>query len=127
VKGRLLAALLGSVLTAAVLSTGGLGAGAYDALRPLLGAGLVRAEIVTRSGGAIHDYRVDRGRIRQVKPGELTLRELDGTVVTIPIAPTAQVRLDNRLAGYAQLRRGMQAIVIRDGDAPASRVVATTR
>ncbi len=126
-KGRLLSAFLGSLLTASALSAGGLSAGPYDALRPLLGAGLVRAEIVTRGGGTIHDYRVDRGRIRQVKPGELTLRELDGTVVPIPVAQTAQIRLDGRAAAYVQLRRGLQAIVIRDGDTPAIRVVATTR
>lgn len=126
-KGRLLSALLASLLTAIVLSAGGLGAGSYDVLRPLLGAGLVRAEIVTRSAGTIHDYRVDRGRIRQVKPGELTLRELDGTMVTIQVAPGAQIRLGGRAVAYTQLRRGMQAIVIRDGDAPATRVVATAK
>ena len=126
-KGRLLSALLASLLTATVLSAGGLGAGSYEALRPLLGAGLVRAEIVTRGGGTLHDYRVDKGRIRQVKPGELTLRELDGTMVSIQIAPSAQIRLGGRLVAYPQLRRGMQALVIRDGDAPAIRVVATVR
>ena len=126
-KGRLLSALLGSLVTATVLSAGGLGAAPYDVLRPLLGAGLVRAEIVTRSAGTLHDYRVDKGRIRQVKPAELTLRELDGTMVSIQIAPTAQIRLGGRTVGYAQLRRGMHAIVIRDGDAPANRVVATLR
>jgi hypothetical protein len=120
-------ALLGSLATALVLSAGGLGAGPIDALRPLLGPGFVRAEIVTRAGGAIHDYRADRGRIRQIRPGEVTLRELDGTIVAIPVAAGAQVRLDGRAASYQQLRRGMQAVVIRDGDAPAIRVVATTR
>jgi hypothetical protein len=127
VKARLLSALLGSLLTALLLSPGGLGAGAYEAVRPLLGPGFVRAEIVTRAGGTIHDYRVDRGRIRQVRPGALTLRELDGTIVTIPVAEGAQVRLGGRPAALIELRRGMQAITVRDGDAPALRVVVTAR
>jgi hypothetical protein len=127
VKGRLLSAVAGSLLTALLLSPAGLGTGAYDALRPLLGPGFVRAEIVTRSGGTLHDYRVDRGRIRQVKPGALTLKELDGTVVTIPVAESAQVRLGGRAAVLAELRRGMQATTVRDGDAPALRVVASVR
>ena len=127
VKGRLLSALLASLLTALLLSPGGLGAGAVDVLRPYLGGGFVRAEIVTRGGGVLHDYRVDRGRVRQVRPGSLTLRELDGTVVTVPIADGADVRLGGRTVTLAQLRRGMQAITIRDGDVPAQRVVATLR
>lgn len=126
-KGRLLSAFLGSLLTALLLSPGGLGAGAYNTLRPYLGGGFVRGELVTRSGGVLHDYRVDRGRIRQVRPGALTLRELDGTVVTIPVADTAQVRLGGRTVTLAELRRGMNAITIRDGDAAAERVVATVR
>jgi hypothetical protein len=127
VKGRLLSAVVGSLLTALLLSPGGLGAGPYEALRPLLGAGFIRAEIVSRGGGSLHDYRVDRGRIRQVRPGAVTLRELDGTMVTIPVAAGAQIKVDGRPAEYAELRRGMQAITVRDGDAPALRVVAMRR
>jgi hypothetical protein len=127
VKGRLLSAVVGSLLTALLLSPGVLGAGPYEALRPLFGAGFIRAEIVTRGGGTLHDYRVDRGRIRQVRPGAVTLRELDGTMVTIPVAAGAQIKVDGHPADYAELRRGMQAITVRDGDAPALRVVATER
>jgi hypothetical protein len=114
-------------VTALLLTASGFGTRALDAVRPLLGPGFVRAEIVTREGGALHDYRVDRGRIRQVRPGQLTLRELDGTVVTISVAEAADIRLGGRAVTLAQLRRGMNAITIRDGDVPAQRVVATAR
>jgi hypothetical protein len=129
VKSRLLSALLGSLLTALLLAPSGLLAAPYDVLRPLLANGLVRAEIVTRSGGALHDYRVDKGRIRAVRPLALTLtlREADGTVATIPLAPGANVTLAGRPVELAQLRRGMQALTIRDGDAAATRVVVTRR
>ena len=32
------------------------------------GPKLVRAEVMTNEGGTIHDYRVDRGRIRASRP-----------------------------------------------------------
>ena len=32
------------------------------------GANMVRAEVVLKAGGVLHDYRIDRGRIRAVTP-----------------------------------------------------------
>ena len=45
------------------------------------GPKLVRAEIVVRDGGEVRLYRVDRGRIRTIRPalGTLTVLERDGT------------------------------------------------
>src|SRR5256885_8635089 len=54
----------------------------------LFGGGLVRAEVLIQAGGQ-HDYRVDRGRVTAVAPGSLTLRERDGTVVTVAVAAGA--------------------------------------
>lgn len=92
------------------------------------GPKLVRADVVVKDGGALHLYRVDRGKIRG-KPsgkdnGTLQLRELDGTVVSIAISPTAVITVGGRPASYAELRRGMVATVIREGDAPATEVRA---
>src|SRR5438132_9879255 len=77
----------------------------------LFGGGLVRAEVLIQAGGQ-HDYRVDRGRVTAFTPGSLTLRERDGTVVTVPVAAGAQ----------PTLQRGVFVQTLRDGDAPASRV-----
>jgi hypothetical protein len=88
------------------------------------GPKLVRAEVLVKDGGALHDYRIDRGVIRAKADGSLTLRERDGTLVTIAIAPTAVVSVQGRPASLAVLRRGMVATVIRDGDAPATEVRA---
>ena len=91
------------------------------------GPKLVRAEVLVKDGGVLHDYRIDRGVIRSKADGTLTLLERDGTLVPIPVAATAAITLNGRPVGYAALRRGMVATVIRDGDAPANEVRATRR
>ena len=91
------------------------------------GPKFVRAEVLVKDGGVLHDYRIDRGVIRSKADGTLTLLERDGTLVPIPVAATAAITLNGRPVGYAALRRGMVATVIRDGDAPANEVRATRR
>ena len=93
----------------------------------LLGPKLVRAEVLVKDGGVLHDYRVDRGVIRAKANGTLTLLERDGSLVPIAVAPTAAITIGGRPASFAALRRGMVATVIRDGDAPATEVRATRR
>jgi hypothetical protein len=89
------------------------------------GPKLVRGEIITSEGGVIHDYRVDRGRIRAVTSSSLTLFERDGTLVTVPVASTADVRLGGIIVPLTRLRRGFTATTVRDGAAAASIVQAT--
>src|ERR1051326_5989683 len=83
--------LLGIATAAATLAALALVQGGAAGLNSLgtffFGPKLVRAEVVTNEGGVIHDYRVDRGRIRQVTQSSLTLFERDGTLVTVPVAP----------------------------------------
>ena len=89
------------------------------------GPKLVRAEVLVKDGGVLHDYRVDRGVIRGKSDGALAVLERDGSVVTIPVAPTASITIGGIPAAFSALRRGMVATVIRDGDAPATEVRAT--
>lgn len=94
----------------------------------LLGPKMLRGEIGLRSAdGVVHDYLLDQGRVRQVNPYVLTLREADGQLVTINITATARVKLNGKSASFAQLRKGMMATTMRDGDKPADQVWATTR
>ena len=110
-------ALVGAQLAGAALPKG---IAAY-----FLGPKMVRAEVVVMEGGGLHDYRLDRGMIRAKAPGSLTLREKDGTLVTLPIAPDATITLNsNRSGSFAQLHRGMQVLVIREGENPAIEVRA---
>jgi len=91
------------------------------------GPNLVRAEVLVKDGGVLHDYRIDRGVVRAKANGSLTLLERDGSLVTVQIAPAAAITIGGRPAPFASLRRGMVATVIRDGDAPANEVRATRR
>jgi len=91
------------------------------------GPKLVRAEVLVKDGGVLHDYRVDRGTIRNKAGGTLTLLERDGSLVPIPVAAGASITIGGRAASYSELRRGMVATVIRDGDAPANEVRANRR
>jgi hypothetical protein len=88
------------------------------------GSKLVRAEVIVKDGAGLHDYRLDRGRIRAVSAGSLTLVERDGTVVVVPVAADGDIRLNGRAVPLSVLRRGMTAVTVRDAGAPASTVRA---
>ena len=88
----------------------------------LFGPKLVRAEVILQDAGGVYDYRIDRGRIRTIAGGTITLLERDGTVVTIPVSPTAEVVFKGRRIPVTGLRRGMLATTVRLGDAPAHQV-----
>jgi len=91
------------------------------------GPQLIRAEVLLKEGNGVRLYRIDRGTIRDKSGGALTLRERDGTVVTIPVSPAAAITVGGRPVGFGQLRRGMTATVIWDGASPAFEVRATRR
>jgi hypothetical protein len=88
------------------------------------GPNMLRSVVVVKDRGGIHEWRLDRGRIRALTPTSLTLLERDGTLVTVPIAPTTRVTLNGRPAPVTALRRGMRALTARDGDLPAEVVQA---
>ena len=93
------------------------------------GPGLVRAEVVLQDATGSHVYRLDQGRVQAVQParGSLRLRERDGRVVTLQIAPDARIELHGRPVPLAALPRGVRALVVRDGEAPAEVVLAGRR
>ena len=76
------AVALGSL---ALVQRGAAGPGSLGAL--FFGPKLVRAEVVLAEGGTLHDYRIDRGRIRSAGAGRVSLLERDGTTVDVPLAP----------------------------------------
>jgi len=92
------------------------------------GPKLVRAEVLVKDGGILHDYRIDRGVIRAKSGGALiSVLERDGSLVPISVAPGASITIGGRPASFSALRRGMVVTVIRDGDAPATEVRASRR
>src|SRR3954447_13734538 len=96
-------------------------------LADLFGSNLVRGQLVIYAGGQDSEVWFDRGRITQAGGGSITIREKDGQVVRIAIAPGAKITVGNASVGPNALRKGMQAQVYRPGDAPATRIDATMR
>jgi hypothetical protein len=90
----------------------------------MFGNRLIRAEIALQDT-ALHDYRLDHGRIRQVGVFALVLREQDGTDQTIDISPSGRVKVNGKNSSFVQLRKGMMATTMRDGDKAADQVFAT--
>jgi hypothetical protein len=107
-----------AVTALALVQSGAAGPGSLGSF--FFGPKLVRAEVVLAEGGGLTDYRIDRGRIRAVAPGSVSLLERDGTLVTVPVSPTAEVRLRGRTVPLSRLRRGLVATTIRSGDQPAT-------
>jgi hypothetical protein len=92
----------------------------------LLGPRMFRAEIALESAdGVTHDFRLDQGRIRQVTPTTVVLREADGTIASIEISLNVRVKVNGQNAGVLQLKRGMIATTMRDGDKPAEQIWAS--
>ena len=85
------------------------------------GPRMVRAEVVVQSGrGIVRDYRIDRGQIAAAAPGSITLRERDGTLVTIQVAANARIVGLGRLIDASQLRLNMRVLVFRQANMPAN-------
>ena len=86
---------------------------------------MARAEVVMVDRGAVHDYRIDQGRVVAYRPGTIELLERDGTRQVIPVAPDAQIVINGRISGLISVPLRVNAIAIRDGDAPAEVVRIT--
>jgi hypothetical protein len=113
----------GIVCAASVASAARLGPGPGRLGDYFFGPKLARAEIVMVEAGVVHDYRVDRGRIRNVNRAMIELKELDGQFERIPIAPTTGILVNGQPVPPGFLARGMVATAIRDGNAPAQWII----
>jgi hypothetical protein len=106
------------------LATGVLGAGGDF----FFGPKVVSAEVVVLDGTGLHDYTIHRGRIRAINGRTLTLKQRDGNVVTVSVAPDALVEGPaGRLITFDRLRPGLNAETTQDKDQPASIVKVTLR
>jgi hypothetical protein len=72
--------------------------------------------------GKWHTMILDHGRITKSTAGQLTLREPDGTVATIPLAPQTKVVPVRFATTPPAFRRGLWAITMRIDDGAAVRL-----
>jgi hypothetical protein len=107
-------ALLVSIAAGAVLAAG---AGAIKVPPPPnLPAGWSHATVNVVIRRVPHTFTYDHGRVAAVSPTQLTLREPDGSVVTIGLDSSTVVRIAGRLASVDQIRRlEMATTVTVDG------------
>jgi hypothetical protein len=92
-------------------------------IQDLFGSRMVRAEVVwIAPDGTTRDTRLDRGRIRSVTSDSITLRELDGSVDAIPLAPNVTVLVGAQAGSLGDLRRGLRVVVTRPANGPADTV-----
>jgi hypothetical protein len=86
------------------------------------GPRMIRAEVVVGGPLQVNDFRIDRGVITGTAPGSITIRERDGTVVTITVTPTTKVVGGARARDVSQLRPPMRVLVVRRANGPATQI-----
>ena len=95
---------------------------------PRLPGNWSHAEINVKIKGVPHTLVLDRGRVTQISPLQLKLRESDGNVVTIPLAPSTIVSYRGVLRRtMPALRRGFYAETMIIDAGPAVRVLVLRR
>jgi hypothetical protein len=83
---------------------------------------MVRAEVIVQSPTGIQDWRIDRGVITSIAGTTVTLREGDGTSVTLQIDPNARVEGPARFATVALFRRRLRIVAFHQANLPAELV-----
>ncbi len=77
--------------------------------------------------GKWHTMILDHGRVVKTNASQLTLREPDGTMATIPLSPKTKVGPLRFALSPPAFRRGLWAITMRIDDGPAVRLRLTLR
>jgi len=72
--------------------------------------------------GKWHTMILDHGRITKSTAGQLTLREPDGTIATIPLSAKTKIAPLRRASTPPAFRRGLWAITMRIDDGAAVRL-----
>ena len=92
----------------------------------LFGGNLIRAEVLVASPAGTQDWRIDRGVITSISGTNVTLREKDGTYVSLQIDPNARVQGPPRFSAVSLLRRRLRVVLYRQAtnqpDQPATLV-----
>ena len=119
---KLAAVLVASLVLPAVAVAGGPPPPPF----PKLPGKWSHAEINVRIKRQYHTLILDYGRITQVSPGQMTLRERDGSTVVIPLSAQTLVVIDKLAAVPGDLKKRMNVQVMRIDGGAAVRVRATS-
>lgn len=83
---------------------------------------MIRAEVIVQAPGAAQDWRIDRGVITSVAGTAVTLREADGTSVSVDVSPAARVQGAPRIASASKLRPRLRVVIYHQANAQAQLV-----
>ena len=86
------------------------------------GPRLIRAEVIVGGPRTVNDFRIDRGVIVSTASGSITIRERDGTVVTVSVTAATRVLPAFRFTDVSQLRPPMRILVVRRANGPATQI-----
>jgi hypothetical protein len=89
-------------------------------INQFFGGNMVRAEVIVAAPGGTQDWRIDRGVITAISGTSVTLREKDGTVVTLQLDPNARVQGPPRFSSVGLLRKRLRIVLYRLADQPAT-------
>ena len=64
-------------------------------------------------GRAVHDFRIDQGRILAIRPNAIALLERDGSRRTIPIGPATVVLAGNQVGSVSLLAQRQNVLTVR--------------
>jgi len=93
-------------------------------VKQVFGGKLVRLEVIEKKPvGASTDWRIDHGVITAVSSTQLTLRESDGRIQPIPIAPSTRVIRRGVVTSLNRLHARLYALVTWPADGAAQSVV----
>jgi hypothetical protein len=88
-------------------------------VKQLFGPAMVRAEVIKKDGSDLH---LDRGIITQVDGTQVTLKEADGRIQSIPLSSSTKViHLGQRLS-LSVLARRWRVVVLWPANGPARSV-----
>ncbi len=89
----------------------------------LLGALLAAGAASARPGNLV----LDRGIVQSVSSGQVVLRALDGSTITITVGPRTRVFLNDSPAALSSIQPGFVAGALHDGARPALYIRAVGR
>ncbi len=93
----------------------------------MVAALVVSLTVAATATAARITLQIDRGVVQTISLSRITLRELDGSTVSIAVGPSTRVRLNGLPAAIADIEPGFVAAVAHDGAAPALAIRAFGR
>jgi hypothetical protein len=80
------------------------------------GPRMIRAEVIVQGATGAQDWRIDRGLVTAASTTSITVKEADGTQVTVDLDPGV------RIQGAFRVRPRMRVVVYHQANAPADLV-----